>query len=134
MAARPRSAILCGLLADEFFDAEFHSLPSIERANAFVEFLAEAPELLDMRQELPTDLFLIRVGKSCNFRYCLFERLDHPRSVPHRLNMEMLPSAAPLAASVGRGSSFARIGCHCANSIKCTVTVTTITRLSALSP
>ena len=43
------------------------------RTNALVEFLAEAPELLDMREELRTDLFLIRLGKSCNLRYGLFE-------------------------------------------------------------
>ena len=84
MAVPVRPAILPGLVPDEFFDAEFPALPLIERANAFIEFLAELPELLDVRQPPPPDLFLIGIREGRDLRNRLFERLHHSNRIDLR--------------------------------------------------
>ena len=59
-------------LAEEFVDIERLALAAIQRTDAFVDIVAERAQLVDMRQEFATDLFLIGIGQIGNFRDRLF--------------------------------------------------------------
>jgi hypothetical protein len=47
------------LLRKELLDVERRAFARVEWGDAFVEFRPEPAKLLDMRQKLPADLFLI---------------------------------------------------------------------------
>jgi hypothetical protein len=54
-------------LAKEFVDIEGLALAAVQRPDAFVDIAAECAQLVDMRQELETALFLIGIGRSATF-------------------------------------------------------------------
>lgn len=65
------------LLTKEFVDIEGFALPAIQGTDAFVDIAAKIAQLVDMRQELAPDLFLIGIRQIGDFYDRLFERLDH---------------------------------------------------------
>jgi hypothetical protein len=83
------------LLAQKIFDVERLPFAGIERANAFVDLGSQAAQFLDVRQQLLTDLLLIRVRQIRHFRYHFFERSHHGGIVAHHISR-----AEPVAVSL----------------------------------
>jgi hypothetical protein len=65
------------LLPDKVFDVEWLALASVERADALINLGPEPAQLLDVRQQLLTDLFLIGVRQTRYFGDSLLKRFDH---------------------------------------------------------
>jgi len=72
------------LLADEIVDAGLPSLSGIERADALVDFRAQRTQLLDVREQCPSDLFLVLGRQALNFGNGLFKCFDHEANIPNR--------------------------------------------------
>jgi hypothetical protein len=72
------------LLPDEIADLGLCSLPCIERADTLVDFRTQCPQLSDMREHCPPDLFLILGRQALHFGNSLFKRFDHGTSIPDR--------------------------------------------------
>jgi hypothetical protein len=71
------------VLAKEILNIQDAAFAGIERTDAFIYFTAKRVELLDMREQLATDLFLIGVRQPGDLRDGLFECSDHDRSLAH---------------------------------------------------
>lgn len=65
------------VLPDKIVDVQLTALSGIKRTNAFVDFPAEQPQLLDMRKQFAPDLLLVRSGQVRNFGNGLLECLHH---------------------------------------------------------
>ena len=72
------------LLSDEIVDAGLSSLSCIERTDALVDFRAQCSQLLDVREQGPSDLFLILGGQPLYLGNGLFECFDHNHIIPDR--------------------------------------------------
>ena len=72
------------LLSDEIADAGLSTLSCIERTDALVDFRAQCSQLLDVREQGPSDLFLILGGQPLYLGNGLFECFDHEHIVPDR--------------------------------------------------
>ena len=65
------------LLPQKIFDVERLAIAGVERTNAFVDLGSQLAQFLDVRQQLLTDLLLIRVRQIRDFRYRFFQRPHH---------------------------------------------------------
>jgi hypothetical protein len=81
----------------KILDIERLALACVEGEDPLVDLGAQVTQLLDVRQQLAANLFLIRVGQVGDFRDRYFERLDHSHIISHRraclhpgLRMEMI--------------------------------------------
>ena len=86
MIGRLRSAIPFVFSLEETIDVERLPFAGIERTNAPVDLGAELAKFLDVRQELPTDQFLVGVREDRYLRDCLFKCLDHAGNIPPHPN------------------------------------------------
>ena len=81
----PAITFVC--LPKELLDVQRLSLAGLQRAEALVDVPAKLTQLVDMREQLPTDLFLIRGRKAGNFGDGLLQRLDHADNIAHPVCM-----------------------------------------------
>jgi len=66
---------------EKIFHVERLALACVERSDTLVDLSAQAAKLLDMRQESPADLFLIRFRQVRHFGDRSFKALGHSYNV-----------------------------------------------------
>jgi hypothetical protein len=127
MIGRLRSVVPSVFLPEKIFYVERTAVARIKRAYTAIHLGAELTELPDVRQQKPTNLFLISVWQVHQLRNCQFKALDHglhpiTRSLfrkwcreqrgcvaskrppcAWRLNHSVEPAAEPLERRVVRG-------------------------------
>jgi hypothetical protein len=69
---------------DESLDVERSAFTGVKRRDALVNLGSEATEFLDVRQQIPADLFLIGIRQTSHFGDSLFQNFDHAASIPYR--------------------------------------------------
>ena len=67
---------------EKVFHVERLALARVQRSDTLVDFRSQPAELLDMRQELPTDLFLVCFRQVRHFGDGSFKALDQAFNVP----------------------------------------------------
>ena len=71
------------LFSQKIFDVERLALTGVQRTNALVDLGSQSAQLLDMRQQLLTNLLLIGFRQIRDFSDGLFERSYHGRIVAY---------------------------------------------------
>ena len=84
MTGRLSSGMTRVLLRKELLDVERRAFARVEWGDAFVEFRPEPAKLLDMRQRLPADLFLIGFGELFDHGEGAFEDFCHVGNIADR--------------------------------------------------